>query len=232
MPRDLLAQYEGKRIQVAATAAEWRDFPARKGPGITRLLLKDVRSAGGEPLTDHVWLPLSGEVTRLGISILDARANREATINRRRRQCSACGGRWTTYEVTGDQIVRSRAVIRQRIENLQTRLNAPGHTGKIEGPTFVRERGGTRLMRSVIYARNMHGRAQNETEKPYEVVRPIHDYSVRGGGSVFIPFGGAGVDAEVAWRRGCSAVLCEIRESQAEATAKRLSALLKLPEAA
>lgn len=59
----------------------------------------------------------------------------------------------------------------------------PVHHQGARGPAhFTSDDGGPRLMRSVIYARSMHGRAINETEKPVEIFTPLVEYGCPQGG--------------------------------------------------
>ncbi len=100
----------------------------------------------------------------------------------------------------------------------------PVHHQGARGPAYyTSEDGGPRLMRSVIYARSMHGRAINETEKPVELLQPLVEYAVPIGGLVLDLFAGSastGVAARAAGRR---AVLIEKREEQCEQAARRLA---------
>jgi site-specific DNA-methyltransferase (adenine-specific) len=97
------------------------------------------------------------------------------------------------------------------------------HTGKIGAQMWSRD--GTRLMRSVIKVRNMHGRAINETEKPAGIVEPLIHYACPPGGLIVDPMAGSCVVLEVARLMGYRAIGIEKRESQCEAAARRLSAL-------
>ena len=100
----------------------------------------------------------------------------------------------------------------------------PTHHQGSRGPrVYQSEDGGPRLMRSVIWARNMHGRAINETEKPVELVVPLVEYAVPPGGLVLDLFAGSGSTGVAARSTGRRAVLIEKRESQCEKTAERLS---------
>lgn len=78
-------------------------------------------------------------------------------------------------------------------------------------------------MASVIFARSMHGRAINETEKPTELLEPLISYGCPSGGTVLDPFAGSGSTGVAARALGMESVLIERRESQCEASAKRLS---------
>lgn len=86
--------------------------------------------------------------------------------------------------------------------------------------------GGPRVARSVLYARSMHGRAINETEKPVEFVEYLLRYAVPPGGSVIDIFAGSGSTGAAAKALGMKAVLIEKRESQCEGAANRLAKLL------
>lgn len=72
------------------------------------------------------------------------------------------------------------------------RKRRPTHTGHIESGHYVSEDGGPRMMRSVVYERNEHGRAIHPTQKPLGLLRPMVRYSCPPGGSVVVPFGGSG----------------------------------------
>lgn len=57
------------------------------------------------------------------------------------------------------------------------RKGRPTHMGEIEGSTYTSIDGGPRLMRSVIYARSMHGTALHPTEKPADILAPLIEYA-------------------------------------------------------
>ncbi len=79
------------------------------------------------------------------------------------------------------------------------------------------------MMRSVIYHRSCHGYAQNETQKPEGVIWPLISYSCPRGGLILDPTCGAGTTGLVARALGMRAILIDIRESQCEIAAQRLS---------
>jgi site-specific DNA-methyltransferase (adenine-specific) len=81
-----------------------------------------------------------------------------------------------------------------------------GATGET---TYRSEDGGPRLMRSVIFARSEHGRADHPTQKPIEIVEPLMLYGAPPGGTVLDPFAGSGTTGLVARRHGRCAVLIE-----------------------
>ncbi|WP_243061185.1 site-specific DNA-methyltransferase [Nocardioides sp. SR21] len=103
------------------------------------------------------------------------------------------------------------------------RKTRPQHMGVIEDSTYVSVDGGPRLMRSVMYHRSTHGRAINETEKPVEVVTPLIQYGCRHGGLVVDLFSGSAAALIAAAQVGCRAVGFEVRESQCESAAERLT---------
>lgn len=100
----------------------------------------------------------------------------------------------------------------------------PTHHQGARGPSyFTSEDGGPRLMRSVMFARSMHGRAINETEKPVDVVEPLLAYVCPPGGIVLDVFSGSASTGVAARNLGRRAVLIEKREDQCEKAAKRLA---------
>jgi site-specific DNA-methyltransferase (adenine-specific) len=103
------------------------------------------------------------------------------------------------------------------------RKNRPPHWGDIGAQAYASEDGGPRLMRSVIYVRSCHGHAQNETEKPEGIVRPLVEYSVPPGGLVIDMFAGHATTLLVARQLGRRAIGIELREEQCEKAARRLS---------
>lgn len=80
----------------------------------------------------------------------------------------------------------------------------------------------TRAARSVIYQRNCHGAADNETQKPEELAATLIRYSTPPGGVVFDPFAGSGTTGAAARRLGRQAVLVELREDQCAKIVDRL----------
>lgn len=87
---------------------------------------------------------------------------------------------------------------------------------------YTSEDGGPLLMASVIFARSMHGRAINETEKPTELLEPMITYGCPPGGLVVDLFAGSSSTLTAARHLGQRAIGVEKRESQCEKAAKRL----------
>lgn len=83
--------------------------------------------------------------------------------------------------------------------------------------------GGPLLMASVIFARSMHGRAINETEKPTEILEPLITYGCKPGGLVVDLFAGSCSALVTARNTGRYAIGFELRESQCEKAALRLA---------
>jgi site-specific DNA-methyltransferase (adenine-specific) len=99
----------------------------------------------------------------------------------------------------------------------------PPHMGDTKESTFVSLDGGPRLMRSVIYSKNCHGSAVNETQKPMDLLGVMMRYSCPPGGLVLSPFMGSGTDLVVAKAHGMRAIGFDKREGQCEEAAKRLA---------
>lgn len=102
------------------------------------------------------------------------------------------------------------------------RKKRPPHMGGIDTGVYVSQDGGPRLMRSVIYARSCHGYAENETQKPEEIVEPLVRYSAPPGGLVIDCFVGSGTTLVSAVTVGRRAIGIELRESQCEVAARRV----------
>lgn len=103
------------------------------------------------------------------------------------------------------------------------RAKGPAQWGDIQKGTYTSELGGPRLQSSVIYARNCHGFAVNETQKPEGIVWPLLEYSVPPGGLVVDLFAGSGTTLAVARQQGKRAIGVEKRLSQCEEIVRRLS---------
>lgn len=108
------------------------------------------------------------------------------------------------------------------------RKTRPPHTGRIEAGYYVSEDGGPRLMRSVIYARNAHGRAIHPTEKPSGLLEILIRTSCPMGGLVGDWFAGSGSAGEACRLAGRRYIGCEIDPEMAERVLDRLAAVLPL----
>lgn len=99
----------------------------------------------------------------------------------------------------------------------------PPQMGERKRATYTAERGGPRLMRSVIAVRSMHGSAIHETQKPVGIVAPPLDYACPPGGLVLDPFAGSGTTAVAARLSGRRTVLIEGSEAKCEEIVTRLA---------
>ncbi len=104
----------------------------------------------------------------------------------------------------------------------------PPHTGQIERGYYVSEDGGPRLMRSVIFARNCHGRAIHPTEKPLGLIEILIRTSCPPGGLIGDWFAGSGVAGEAARATGRRYIGCEIDARMATRANARIDAALPL----
>lgn len=96
------------------------------------------------------------------------------------------------------------------------------HLGKIGAQRY--EDDGTRLMRSVQYAKSVRG-GLHPTEKPHGILAPLIAYACPPGGLVLDPFTGSGSTLDAARQSGRRAIGIEAREDYCEAAVRRLSAL-------
>ena len=86
----------------------------------------------------------------------------------------------------------------------------PAHWIGATGETIYRsEDGGPKLMRSVMFERSDHGRAEHPTQKPLSVLQPLIAYGCPTGGLILDPFAGSGGVGVIARRLGMSATLIE-----------------------
>jgi site-specific DNA-methyltransferase (adenine-specific) len=85
------------------------------------------------------------------------------------------------------------------------RKKRPPQWGEIGESVYVSHDGGPRLMRSVMFCRSMHGKAEHPTQKPIEIISPLIEYSCPPGGIVCDPFLGSGTSALAAQllKRAC-----------------------------
>lgn len=106
------------------------------------------------------------------------------------------------------------------------RKRRPTHTGHIEAGHYLSHDGGPRLMRSVIFARNVHGRAIHPTEKPAALLEILIRTSCPEGGLVADWFAGSGAAGEACRLTGRRYLGCEIDADMAEKARARIAAVL------
>jgi site-specific DNA-methyltransferase (adenine-specific) len=112
--------------------------------------------------------------------------------------------------------------------SIGSRGRTPGSRGRTPHRANIGQSGyeytDRRMMRSVIYARSCHGRAEHPTQKPVEILEPLIRYSCPPGGTVLDPFAGSGSTGIAAKLAGCSAILVEIDPQYAAIARRRLQA--------
>lgn len=106
-------------------------------------------------------------------------------------------------------------------KSVRRRAVGKAHHGERAESSYTDD--GRRLLRSVIYAPNMHGKgATNETEKPASILEHLIAYGCPPGGVVLDVFAGSSSTLRAARAIGRRAVGIEMREDQCEKAAKRL----------
>mgnify|MGYP001176868780 FL=1 len=106
------------------------------------------------------------------------------------------------------------------------RKQRPPHTGHIDAGHYVSEDGGPRIMRSVIYVRNVHGRAIHPTEKPAPLLEILIRTSCPPNGLVGDWFAGSGAAGEACRLTGRRYLGCEIDAAMAERARARIATVL------
>ncbi|MCW5706912.1 site-specific DNA-methyltransferase [Shinella sp.] len=112
------------------------------------------------------------------------------------------------------------------------RKQRPPHTGHIDVGHYVSHDGGPRLMRSVIYVRNCHGRAIHPTEKPVGLLEVLIRTSCPPGGLVGDWFAGSGAVGDACRLAGRRYLGCEIDASMAQRARDRLASILPFTDGA
>ena len=124
-------------------------------------------------------------------------------------------GQWSTLTLNPQAVAYdgpSKAV--------RKRGNTP-HTGAIGDTGYVDN--GTRLVRSVIFARSCQGSAIHPTEKPVGILEPLIRYSTNPGDLIIDPFGGSCSTARAARALGRRAICIEAREEYLAAAVEALN---------
>ena len=104
-------------------------------------------------------------------------------------------------------------------KHARARSSRPPHTGEIGGHYY--EDDGTRLARSVLFAKSVRG-GLHRTEKPVPILSPLIEYACPPGGLVVDMFAGSGSTLDAARLSGRRAIGIELFEPHAESAALRL----------
>ncbi|WP_110754728.1 DNA-methyltransferase [Phyllobacterium leguminum] len=108
------------------------------------------------------------------------------------------------------------------------RKQRPLRTGHIDACHYVSHDSGPRLVRSVIYVRNCHGRAIHPTEKPSALLEILIRTSCPEGGLVGDWFAGSGAAGEACRLSGRRYLGCEIDADMARKARARIASVLPL----
>jgi site-specific DNA-methyltransferase (adenine-specific) len=126
------------------------------------------------------------------------------------------------YSGAWEDIYKNPPVTLDASKRTVRRKQRPPHMGAIGEGVFRSEDNGSRIMRSVIFEPSCHGYAENETQKPLGIIRPMIEYSCPPDGLVLDPFCGSGSVLVAAKEMGRRAIGIELREEQCEIAANRL----------
>lgn len=103
------------------------------------------------------------------------------------------------------------------------RQTKPGHWGQISSGVYRVDEGGARLVRSVMFHKNLHRKALHPTQKPLPLISHLVEYSCPENGLVFSPFMGSGTDLVAAKSLNRRSIGCDGDEEMCEIAARRCS---------
>lgn len=126
------------------------------------------------------------------------------------------------YSGSWEEIYKSTPQTNNATARQVRRKRRPAHMGHIEASSYISVDGGPKLQRSVIFEPSCHGYAQNETQKPIGIIRPLIEYACPPDGVILDCFMGAGSALIAAKQLGRRAIGIDIREDQCEIAVKRL----------
>jgi len=148
--------------------------------------------------------------------------NGSGLLNDRFRRVHELATFW--YQGEWSKIHHETPVTHDAVKRTLHRSKKPAHLhGETNAVSFLSERGGPRLMRSVIPARTEHGRAIHTTQKPLALVSPMVEYAVPRGGLVVDLFGGSATTAVAARMSGRRAIVFEVDPEMVTKAVRRLS---------
>lgn len=161
-------------------------------------------------------------VWKLSQDVIWEKHNGSSSAADRFRRVHEIATHW--YQGPWSGIYHQVPTTRDAVARQVRRKQRPVHWGDdINTGTYTSEDGGPRLMRSVVQARSMHGRAIHPTEKPTGVLTPLIEYACPPAGLVLDPFAGSGSTAVAARLTGRRAVLVEGDERYCEVIVRRLA---------
>jgi site-specific DNA-methyltransferase (adenine-specific) len=107
--------------------------------------------------------------------------------------------------------------------HIRRRTDRGPHLGAIAAQVY--EDDGTRLIRSVLFAKSVRG-GLHRTEKPVPILSPLIEYGCPAGGLLVDMFTGSGAVLDAARASGRRAIGFELHEPHAEQAARRLSQMV------
>lgn len=205
------------------TSLEW-DRWAHGWPSLVRRLLKPSGSMwcfGSQ----RMFLDHAAEFTgwRLAQDVVWEKHNGSGFLADRFKRVHECALQFYRDDAPWEGVYKAPQYTNDATARTVRRKKPPTHMGNIEAGAYTSEDGGPKLMRSVIYARSEHGRAEHPTQKPIAIVEPLLLFSCPPGGRVLDMFAGSGTTGIVAERHGMDALLVEGREDYAAVIRSRLA---------
>lgn len=159
---------------------------------------------------------------RLSQDVVWEKHNGTGIHNDRFRRVHECAYHFWRREEPWAHVWRDPQFTNDAIARAIRRKEKPQHYNPVAPSAYRSEDGGPRLMRSVIYARSDHGRAEHPTQKPVAIVEPLLLYACPPGGTVLDPFAGSGTTGVAAARHGRNAILIEAEAEYCAVAERRL----------
>lgn len=192
------------------TSLAWDSWP-EGWPALVRRLLKPTGSMwvfGSQRMFFERSSEFSG--WKLAQDVVWEKHNGTGLFNDRFRRVHECALHFYRDDTPWSAIFKCPQFTNDATARTVRKKTLPAHwIGATKGAIYSSEDGGPKLMRSVMYVRSEHGRAEHPTQKPIGIVEPLLLYSCPIGGTVLDPFAGGGTTGLTARRHGISSILIE-----------------------